>query len=134
MNLVYDSNVLIAYLEDEVGAAEVEALLVDESHPGFVHAINLCELFYHVRRKLGEDAALEAYTAVQGLGIEIREDLDEELWQSAGRIKADFCRVSLADCLCVALADRLDAEIVTTDRHEIEALVSAGVCRTHFIR
>lgn len=134
MNLVYDSNVLIAYLEDEPGAEEVEALLADPSNIGFVHTINLCEVFYHVRRKHGEEAALDAYSGIQKLRLSIREDMDEDLWQAAARIKADFRRVSLADCLCTALANRVGGEMVTSDRHEIEALAEAGVCVARFIR
>ena len=134
MNLVYDSNVLIAYLEDEPGAAEVEAMLADRSNVGFVHAMNLCEFFYHVRRKHGEQAAQDAYSGIQGLRLNVREDLDEEFWQAAGRIKADHARISLADCLCIALANRIGAEVVTSDRHEMEALAKAGVFRARFIR
>ena len=134
MNLVYDSSALVAYLEDEPGADEVEALLAERSNVGFIHAINLCEIFYHVRRKHGEQAAQEAYAAIQRLRLSIREDMDEDFWQSVARIKADSARVSLADCQCVTLANRVNAEMVTSDRHEIEALAKAGVCRVRFIR
>ncbi|MBI2843412.1 MAG: type II toxin-antitoxin system VapC family toxin [Armatimonadetes bacterium] len=134
MNFVYDSNVLIAYLEDEPGATAVEALLSDRSNVGFVHVINLCEVFYHTRRKLGEEAAQEACTTIRQLGLNIREDLDEDFWQQAARIKAEYARVSLADCFCVSLANRTGAEMVTSDRHEIGALAKAGVCKVRFIR
>jgi PIN domain nuclease of toxin-antitoxin system len=133
MNLVYDSNVLIAYLEDEASAQEVETLLTDTSNVGFVHAINLCEVFYHTRRKLGEKAAREAYAGVVGLGLNVREDMDEDFWQESGRIKADFAKVSLADCMCMALANRIGGEMVTSDRHEIEVLARHGVCRARFV-
>ena len=134
MNLVYDSNVLIAYMEDEPGAEEVEKLLSDRSNIGFIHTINLCEIFYHVRRKHGEEAAQAAYTWIQEINLTIEEKLDEDLWQAAGRIKADYRRVSLADCICAALANQVSGELVTCDRHEIEALADAGVCKVRFIR
>ena len=133
MNLVYDSCALIAYLEDEPGADEMEQLLSHSSNAGFIHAINLCEIFYHVRRKHGEEAAQAAYAAIRRLRLGIREDLDEEIWQHAARLKADYRRVALADCICVSLADRVDAQMVTCDRHEIEALVAAGACQALFI-
>lgn len=134
MNLVYDSSALIVYLEDETGAEEVESLLTDRSNVGFVHSINLCEVFYHARRNKGEAAALAAHEAVMKLGLIAREDMDPDIWQAAARIKADYRRVSLADCICIALASRVGGEIMTTDRHEIEALVEAGVCKARFIR
>lgn len=134
MNLVYDSNVLIAYLEDEPGAEIIEFWLTDKTNTGFVHSINLCEVFYHVRRKFGEEAAQETYEGIRKLGLTIREDLDEDFWQEAGRIKADFCRVSLADCLCITLANRIGGEVITSDRHEIKALADKGVCKVRFFR
>jgi PIN domain nuclease of toxin-antitoxin system len=133
MNLVYDSCALIAYLEDEPGAEEMETLLSDGSNTGFVHAINLCEIFYHVRRTHGEDAAQAAYGAILKLRLSIREDMDEGLWQHAARLKADYRRVSLADCICASLADRVVGQMVTCDRHEIEALVATGACKATFI-
>lgn len=133
MNLVYDACALIAYLEDEPGAGEVEELLANEANTGFVHAANLCEVFYHLRRSQGEDAALIGYAGILRLGVSVREDMDEPLWQHAARLKADYRRVSLADCICIALANRVDGEIVTCDRREIEPLVAAGACKALFI-
>lgn len=134
MNLVFDSSALIAYLEDEPGAEIVEELLSDRGNLCFVHSINLCEVFHITRRQYGEQAALETHESLLGTGLSIREDLDEEFWLAAGRIKADFARVSLADCLCASLANRIGGEMVTCDRHEIEALAEAGVCKVRFIR
>jgi PIN domain nuclease of toxin-antitoxin system len=134
MNLVYDSSVLIAYMEDEPGAEEVERLLSERSNVGFIHAINLCEIFYHVRRKHGEEASLAAYAGILKLGLNIREDMDEDMWQDAGRIKADYRRVSLADCICVSLPNRIGGEMVTCDRHEIHVLNEAGTCKARFVR
>ena len=133
MNLVYDACALIAYLEDEPGADDVEALLSDGPNTGFAHSINLCEVFYHIRRLHGDEAALGAYDVILGLGVRIWEHMDTSLWQHAARLKAHYRRVSLADCICVALANRVDGQIVTCDRREIEPLVAAGACKALFI-
>lgn len=133
MNLVYDACALIAYLEDEPSAEEMEELLSDGSNTGFVHAVNMCEVFYHVRRLRGEEAARVAYAGIVKLGLSVREDMDEGLWQHAARLKADYRRVSLADCICASLADRVGGQMVTCDRHEIETLVAAGACKALFI-
>jgi len=134
VNIVYDSNALIAYLEDEPGAESVDALLSDDSANGFVHSVNLCEVYYHVRRKQGEDAADAACDTLKNLGLEVREDLDDDFWKAAGAIKSDYRRVSLADCSCIALANRLDARMLTCDRHEIQSLAEAKVCKVEFVR
>jgi len=49
-------------------------------------------------------------------------------------MKADYRRVSLADCFGLALARRLKGAFLSTDHNEIEALHEAGVCPVQFIR
>ena len=43
-------------------------------------------------------------------------------------------RGCLADCFCMALARRVDADLVTGEHHEFDPLVPLGLCRFHFIR
>ena len=43
-------------------------------------------------------------------------------------------RVSLADCFALTLAFQLKGELVTCDRHELEPIHLAGICRCHFLR
>ena len=84
------------------------------------------------------DAGNRAATAVQprlaAIGVQTVTAMDAELWQDAARLKSQFRRVSLADCFGVALARRLNAEFLTADRHELEALDAAGVANFTFIR
>ena len=70
---------------------------------------------------------------LRAAGIQVREDMDDDFWQSAGRIKADFRRISLADCFCAALAERVDGEVVTADQ-EFKPLADAGDHKVSFIR
>jgi len=134
MNLIIDACALIAYLKDEPGAEIVDLSLQSSFFVCFAHAINLCEMYYGIRRDYGEQTAQQAVARFRNAGLIIREDLDENLWLVAGRIKADYRRVSLADCLCAALANRIGGEVVTADRHEFETLATSGVCRVRFIR
>ena len=133
MNLVLDANALIAYLEDEPGAALVEGILNGPTDVSFVHSINLCEVYYGARREHGEQAAQAAIAELRKAGLSIREDMDEDFWQEAGRLKADYRKISLADCFCAALANRIGGEVVTADR-EYEPLKDSGACKVRFIR
>ena len=133
MNLVFDANALIAYLEDEPGAELVEGLLNSRASIGFVHSINLCEVYYGARREYGEQPAKAAIAELRKAGLSVREDMDEDLWLEAGRLKADHRKISLADCFCAALANRIGGEVVTADR-EFEPLKDAGACKVRFIR
>lgn len=112
----------------------VNEILVNGADVCVAHAINLCEVYYGTRRDHGELIARQALSILRRAGIATEEGMDEDLWQSAGQIKADYKRVSLSDCLCAALANRIGAEVVTSDRHEFEALSDAGVCKVRFIR
>ena len=134
MRRVYDAPGLIAYLQDEPGAAEMDRLLLDSSAESYVHAVNLCEVFYDTLRRGGKSRAQGAIRALAAAGIETRTDLDEEFWQGVGRLKADPPRKSLADCFCIALARRLGAEVVTADHHEFDALVQLNLVPIRFIR
>ena len=133
MNLVFDANALIAYLEDEPGAELVEGLLTNPANVGFVHSINLCEVYYGARREYGEQPARAAIAELRKAGLSVREDMDEELWLEAGRLKSDHRKISLADCFCAALANRIGGEVVTADR-EYDPLNNAGACKVRFIR
>ena len=132
MTLVLDSSAVIAYMKQEPGGPLVAELM--EIDKCYVHAVNLCEVYYGFVRELGEPSAKSVLADIADLGVKIREDMDSEFWQEAGRYKADLRRISLADCFCLALASRLQAEVVTSDHHEFDAVERKGVCPVRFIR
>jgi uncharacterized protein with PIN domain len=70
MSLVFDTSALVAYLNKEPGADLVESLLLDNPGQCYVHAINLCEVFYPLLRIEGADAAHEAISALVDVGLE----------------------------------------------------------------
>jgi predicted nucleic acid-binding protein len=49
--------------------------------------------------------------------------MDLDFWKSAGTLKARG-RISLADCFAVALAEREDAILLTSDHHEFDPLLA----------
>lgn len=134
MTYVFDSSALIALLRREPGGVTVNELFEDANNVCLAHSVNMCEVYYEINREYGEQAAQEALQVLYDSGLSIRNDMDEEFWQRAGRIKSAFRRISLADCFCATLADRAGAEMVTSDRHEMQALVSDGICTALFIR
>lgn len=131
---VLDASALIALIKDEPGAELVEALLDSGTNTCSVHAVNLCEAYYDFVQASDVGRADELIARLMDTGLIVREDMDAAFWQKAGLHKADIKRVSLADCFCMALADRLNAEIITADRHELEAIRDQGLCRITFIR
>jgi predicted nucleic acid-binding protein len=130
---VFDSSAIIAFFEGEPGADRVETLLLDASTPLYIHALNLTEVHYHLIRSQGAPQADAFIQKLSLTGLLIRMDLDAEICREAAKLKARG-RISLADCFCIALAQRVGGEVVTTDHHEFDALIPLNLCPIQFIR
>lgn len=125
---------MIAYLRDEPGGDLVESYLQDQSNPCMAHAINLCEVYYDFLRAKDESTALAAIADLASMGLITRDDMDAQLWQEAGKYKATIKKISLADCFAMALANRMNGELVTSDHHEFDPIAASGLCSIKFIR
>lgn len=134
MIYILDACAIIAYLRGEPGADAVSAVLVDSTHECVVHALNLCEVYYDFYRASGETAARDAMRDIFSLGVQLRNDLSIEFWQTAGALKAKVRRVSLADCFAVTLAQTVGGTVLTSDHHEFDPLAAQGICSFAFIR
>ncbi len=124
---------MIAYLKDEDGAEVVEEHLAGDEGLCMAHAVNLCEVYYDYLRAEGEEAAREALQILAVDGLLVREDMDEPFWKEIGRYKAAH-RVSLADCFAIALANREETKVSTSDHHEFDPIAEEGICEVEFIR
>lgn len=133
MRLVFDACSLIAVLRLEPNHETVLRLLANKENDCFIHSANLCEVFYETARESGESRAEEVVDYVLNMGLRLREDMDRPFVMDAGRIKAIYRRISLADCCCAALSNRIGAEIVTCD-HEFDPIANGGLCKVRFIR
>jgi len=114
--LVLDAFALMALFRNEPAAARVEALL-EKATSGecelFMSVVNLGEVAYTVEIRQGLQAAKEAVAAINQAAIEV-VDVDRALALVAARLKATT-RVGYADCFAAALAQRLDAAVLTGD-------------------
>ena len=131
--IVFDANVLISYLAGEPAGEVVRERLQQPGIEACAHAINLMEVFYDYARATDTLKARELLALLEADGIARREDMDAAFCEDAGQIKADWRRVSLADCMGLALARRLDAEFITSDRHELTVIAAAGVAKIVFV-
>lgn len=131
---VFDACAILAWLLDEEGAAAVDDLIADAEQRCLLTALNICEVYYDLRRRnRGEDAdALESLLVAAG--FEIVEEFPSSLWKEAGRLKADLRRVSLADCFAMALVLRENGELVTSDHHELDRVAESGLVPVRFVR
>lgn len=136
--LVFDSSALFAYLQNEDGADMVSDLLDDADVPKYVHAVNLCEVFYGFTQRAGETVAHDALNTLHAAGIEERNDMDASFWQDAGKIVAtqrgNGHGIALGNAFCVALARRLGANIVAGDRPEFGPINDLQLAHVIFFR
>ncbi len=66
--------------------------------------------------------------------VVVRTDLDQPFWLEVGKYKASMRSTLLADCFVVVLANLENAEAVTADYEDFEAIKDQGICRVTFIR
>jgi ribonuclease VapC len=123
--LVFDSWALMAFLQGERGAAQVEELIAEAVDSGtrmLVTSINMGEVWYSVARKLNSQQADTKVAELERLGLTI-EPADWELTRLAASLKVGH-RLSYADCFAAALAKREDTSLVTGDK-EFEQLAES---------
>jgi len=105
----------------------VEDLLVAEDTEIFVSAINLGEVLYIVHRSFGEQAATLVETKIFDTPKVKVVEASLARVRSASRIKAGG-GISYADCFGAALAQEMDATLVTGDpgfrRLEVDGRIS----------
>lgn len=123
---VLDTFAVMAYLRGETGGEAVRDLL-RRAHNKEV-ALSLClvnygEVLYMTERKGGLEAAQEAIRIVEQLPLEVAP-VGRALTFAAAHIKAHH-PISYADVFAVALAQELEATVVTGDPEfrSVEGLV-----------
>lgn len=113
---VLDSFALLAYLQDEPAASQVEKLLDNAEKERcrlLLSLINLGEILYITERRGGVVKAHDALALIRQLPIEILA-IDEQTVFAAAHIKANYT-LSYSDAFVAATAIHEDATIVTSD-------------------
>ena len=131
---VFDSCAVVALLQGEPGAELVAGILKNSRNRCLIHAVNACEVYYDIYRRGGEEDASALEESLTNAGIELVEAIPSTLWRTAGKLKAEWRRVSLADCLAIALALLENGTLLTTDHHELDRIAQAAICPIRFIR
>lgn len=110
MTVVLDASAMLAVLADEAGSRTVEEALRGSTR---CSAANWSEVAQKVLSRGRSRATVRAYFAGCGLQVEPVTQADAEWaadqWRPGGGL-------SLADRLCLALGERLDAQVLTADR------------------
>lgn len=107
---VFDSSALLAFLQGEEGSARAEEAL---TAGGACGAANWSEVAQKVRSHGRNWDLARSLLASYGLRVEAVTAADAE-WAARRWVRGEG--FSLADRLCMALGDRLDADIWTADK------------------
>ncbi|MFZ2362590.1 MAG: type II toxin-antitoxin system VapC family toxin [Anaerolineae bacterium] len=124
---VLDSFAVLAYLEDEAGAGQVNAVLTAARQGEasiWMSIVNFGEVVYITEREQGLFAAQRAIAAMDQLPLSV-VDADRKLTLAAAKVKAHH-GVSYADAFAVALAQAKQATVLTgaPEVRKVEALVT----------
>jgi predicted nucleic acid-binding protein len=128
-----DACAVIAYLRQEPGAEVLKELIEHPSTFLTMHVCNLGKVYYDFFRDDGIVAAQTAWANTLILPLELRRDADDIFIQRIGVIKVTE-RVSFADAFALALSERLNLPLVTTDHHEFEPIEQKGHFRFLWLR
>ncbi|MCJ7610451.1 PIN domain-containing protein [Candidatus Bathyarchaeota archaeon] len=123
MNIVFDTEVLLAYYLGEPAGKKVENLLREtmrRENTSYLNIVNLMELYYILYRK-SPDLADDKEANLRGYGVEIVPVDDDALWREAARIKAAHA-ISLADSLAAATAKMKTAKLLVGRDEEFQGL------------
>jgi PIN domain nuclease of toxin-antitoxin system len=130
---ILDACAMLAYLRAEPGGNVVAALLSDPTATCYAHTMNMIEVYYDFVRRANVRDARQALSILRADGVIERRDMNRRFAQQVGNLKARG-GISLADCFCIALAQHLGGEVVTSDHHEFDPLEPLGIVSIHFIR
>jgi len=123
MNIVFDTETLLAFYLGEPAGKEAEKRLVKtmkgeiKSH---LNIVNLTELYYILYRK-NPEIAEEKERNIRGYGVEIVPVEDNELWREAAKTKGKHA-LSLADAFAVATAKVKKANLLVGRDAEFDGI------------
>lgn len=113
---LFDSHALLAFFQNEKGAATVSGILkktLDRKSDLLICLINLGEIIYITKRAFGDARKIEILARIRQLGIRVLP-VPEAIVFKAAEIKTDY-PISYADCFAAACAIEESATIVTGD-------------------
>ena len=123
MNIVFDTETLLAFYLGEPAGKEVERRLVETMKgetKGYLNIVNLTELYYILYRK-NPEIAEEKERNIRGYGVEIVPVEDNELWREAAKTKGKHA-ISLADAFAVATAKVKKANLLVGRDTEFDGM------------
>lgn len=130
---VLDACALITFLRKEKGHEKLLTLFKENQIKFLMHAVNLGEVYYDTLRFCNKKQAHELFADIAQLPVNVVWILDTELLELAGKYKTGFS-MSYADTFVLALAEREEAIVISTDHSEFDAVEKSGAVSFYWLR
>ncbi len=123
--VILDASAVLAWLQGEPGADMIEELL-EATNPPLVTAANHCEIIAKLLDKGSQPEDLKGILSAIGYAViaTTAEDGDAAGWL---RRESRALGLSLGDRLCLAAAQRLNAQVFTADRVWLQLPPALGI-------
>jgi predicted nucleic acid-binding protein len=133
MTVILDACAMIAYLRDEEGAEVVETALLESDC--VAHALNLYEVYKDCLYR-GEDNSVadRMIDDLTSIGLVLCDDMDSTLWKNAAALKNKIRHIAIPDCFALAVTERLQGVLYTSDHKEFDPVNAQGTHSITFIR
>ena len=134
--LVLDSCALIAQLNDEQGAENVEQIFLsaqEESNTILIHAASIAEVYYDFLKKADLTLAEQFLEDVNNLPLKVVTEISFDLIKAMGHFKSRY-KISFADIFVLAMAKLNNASIITSDHHEFDIIEASEELNFEWIR
>ena len=119
MKVFVDTNVFIASITDEPGRGDVATELLNESHEFCTSILNLMEIrsVLTKKKRVEQERVEEVLTDIYGRVDIYAPEISDQI--SANSLQKDTLLYTL-DCVLLALAEDIDATLVTFDGELLE--------------
>lgn len=129
---VLDACALIAFLQKETGFEKATAILKNPENVILMHAVNFGEVYYDAL-KTSQETAEMLFVQMKKLPVKIHWNIDRNTIEIAGKFKINH-RMSIADSFVLALAEIYNAQIISTDHHEFDAVEKNSNLKFYWLR
>ncbi|MCL2879724.1 MAG: type II toxin-antitoxin system VapC family toxin [Treponema sp.] len=136
-NFLLDACVVLAYLDDEIGAEIVSDLFEQASMNKvslYMNAVNLIEVYYDRIRAVGaEEADATIQNIYNDFPVTVIETITPKISREAAYYKSSG-KMSFADSILIATAKCINAVVVSCDHAELESVEKQGLIQFLWIR
>ncbi len=132
MTYVLDASAILALIQSEPGGETVKKVLKKKPKP-FMHAINILEVEYKLRRKQPKALAEKSIRWLKKAPLTVAEVLTPQITNYSRYLKSKH-NLSLGDSIGLGLAKFIGYPFLTADRRELEPIAKSEKVKIEFLR